>query len=193
MMRSSGAGGAPNEGVLAHPREVGQHRAVSRTLRSHIVPPLAALVALVLALHAPLARAQEAEEGEEPRRTEEVPRLTVAGPVTWQSGPAPELWAAPAIGLGVGGLTLALAVVLGQVASANFHEATDPMTTQARAAQLAGTVPDLSLAANILFAVGGGMALIGATWLIVLPFSQHPVAAVQASLGPSGLTLSGSF
>lgn len=158
--------------------------------------PLAALVTVlslhVLWLHGPLASAQDREETAE--RSERAARPSAPVPVTWQPGPAPELWAAPAIGLGVGGLTIALAVVLGQVASANYHEAIDPATTQLRAAQLASTVPDLSLAANILFAVGGGMALIGATWLVVLPFSQHPVAAtVQASIGPGGLSLSGSF
>ncbi|MBX7196656.1 MAG: hypothetical protein K1X94_31680 [Sandaracinaceae bacterium] len=112
----------------------------------------------------------------------------------WESGPVPELWAAPAIGLGVGGLTLAAAVVLGQVASADYHEAIDPTTTQVRASELARLVPDLSLAANVLFAVGGGMATLGAIWLAVLPFSQHQVApSVRASFGPGGLTISGTF
>jgi hypothetical protein len=101
------------------------------------------------------------------------------------------------VGLGLGGLTLALAVVLGQVASANHREATDPMTTQARAYDLARTVPDLSLAANVLFAVGGGMAALGAIWLVAVPFGHHRVtaetAAVRASVGPGGLTISGSF
>lgn len=170
-------------------------------------------LAFLLALGAPLAQlsrahAQEAaEEGRETRaeRAERagVVRAGAAPSFVWESGPAPELWAAPAIGLGVGGLTLALAVVLGQVATANHREATDPMTTQARAAELAGTVPDLSLAANILFAVGGGMAAIGAVWLIVLPFSQHRVPreapraafapSLRLSVGARGLSLEGSF
>jgi hypothetical protein len=171
---------------LAHRCEVGQHRAVARIPRV-FVHSLAALAA-VLVVHASVAYAQEAGEGGAPRATR-----STGAQLTWQPGPAPELWAAPAIGLGVGGLTIALAVVLGQVASANYHDAIDPTTTQLRASQLASTLPDLSLAANILFAVGGGMALIGTTWLIVLPFSQHPVASVQASIGPGGLSLTGSF
>lgn len=151
------------------------------------ISPSAALLVAALFVNATLAHAQEGGgEGERAR-----PRAPAA--VRWEPGPAPELWAAPAVGLSLGGLTLALAIVLGQLATANHREATDPMTTQARAYELARTVPDLSVAANILFAVGGGMALIGTTWLVVLPFSQHPVAEVQASLGPGGLTLSGSF
>lgn len=173
---------------------MGQHRAVLRPFRSSVPCALAALaLAHALVLTAP-AGAQESEERARPTRS-------TAGTLTlrWEPGPAPELWAAPAVGLGLGGLTLALAVVLGQVATANHREATDPATTQLRASQLASTVPDLSLAANVLFAVGGGMALIGATWLVVLPFSQHPssqqpgAGSVRASVGPGGLTLSGSF
>ncbi len=155
-----------------------------------------ALLAVSALVRAPSVHAQDAETT--PLRSVRAPSLV------WASGPVPELWAAPAIGLGVGGLTLALAVVLGQVATANYHEAIDPMTTQSRAYDLARTVPDLSLAANVLYAVGGGMAFIGAVWVIVLPFSQHQVAAeapseraslatVRASFGPGGFTLSGTF
>lgn len=142
-------------------------------------------------LHASAAHAQDA-------RSEGAPTVRLGvQQLQWAPGPIPELWAAPAAGLGVGGLSIALAVVLGQVASANYHEAIDPMTTQARASSLAGTIPDLSLAANILFAVGGGLATIGAIWLVILPFSQHPVTpegpTVRASLGPTGFSLSGTF
>ncbi len=173
---------------------MGQHRAVLRLLGSPLLSAAAAALALhVLVLAAP-ASAQEPEATQTEGRTRSTATPASAAPVRWEPGPAPELWAAPAIGLGVGGLTLALAVVLGQVATANHREAIDPATTQLRASQLAPTVPELSLAANILFAVGGGMALIGATWLIVLPFSQHPVtASVRATIGPGGLTLSGTF
>lgn len=162
-----------------------------RPLRSLAILLSLAVSAASVLVHAPVAQAQEA--GAESTTRSTIP----AAPVVWQSGPAPELWAAPAVGLGLGGLTLALAVVLGQVATANHNEASDPMTTQARAYDLARTVPDLSLAANVLYAVGGGMAFIGAIWLVVLPFSQHPVAAeapsVRAAIGPGGFTLSGTF
>lgn len=178
---------------------MGQHRAVIRALLPSSAFALSfAVLAATLLGSAPRARAQEADA---------TPLRSTSGntSLVWASGPVPELWAAPAIGLGVGGLTLALAVVLGQVASANHHEAIDPMTTQARANDLARTVPDLSLAANVLFAVGGGMAFLGAVWVIVLPFSQHQVAgeapavrasmdfSLRASVGPGGLTLSGTF
>ncbi|GAB4205688.1 MAG: hypothetical protein OHK0013_21740 [Sandaracinaceae bacterium] len=157
-----------------------------------MLPAVASLVAALVVHASLLAHASPACAQEGGGDGERTPSRAPAA-VRWEPGPAPELWAAPAVGLSLGGLTLALAIVLGQVATANHREATDPMTTQARAYELARTVPDLSLAANVLFAVGGGMALIGATWLVALPFSQHPVAAVQASLGPSGLTISGSF
>lgn len=193
--------GAAGAFTMARGRSLGQHRAVLRLPGSPFLSAVAAALVLhVMVLAAP-ATAQEPEAALETEATQEAEGRTrstatppSAGPVRWEPGPMPELWAAPAIGLGVGGLTLALAVVLGQVATANHREATDPATTQLRASQLAPTVPELSLAANILFAVGGGMALIGATWLVVLPFSHHPVtASVRASIGPGGLTLSGTF
>lgn len=84
--------------------------------------------------------------------------------------------------------------MLGQVATANHREALDPSTTQLRASQLATSVSELSLAANVLFAVGGGIALVAGSWLVVLPFSQHRVEApVTVSFGPSSLALSGRF
>lgn len=175
---------------MAHGAGMGQHRAVLRSPGR----PTALALALILALGAPLARASLVSA-----QDRDAAAVVRAGaPVeTWAPGPPPELWAPPAVGLGLGGLTLALAVVLGQVASANHHEAIDPMTTQARAYDLARTVPDLSLAANVLFAVGGGMATLGAIWLIAVPFGQHRVAAeapaVRASLGPGTFTISGSF
>ncbi len=53
-----------------------------------------------------------------------------------------------------------------------------------------------ALGANVLFAVGGGMATLGAIWLIAVPFGHHRVVpeapAVRASIGPGGLTISGS-
>jgi hypothetical protein len=170
---------------------MGQHRAVLRLLGRSTATALA----LVLVLGVPLAGASHANAQD---RDAAAPVVRAGAPAeTWAPGPPPELWAPPAVGLGLGGLTLALAVVLGQVASANYHEAIDPMTTQARAYDLARTVPDLSLAANVLFAVGGGMATLGAIWLIAVPFGQHRVAAeapaVRAAIGPGGLTISGSF
>ncbi len=172
---------------MARSSGMGQHRAVLRLSRLAAFALTLALVAT--AAHAPTrALAQD-------RAASTTPDTSGQGSsLHWESGPIPELWAAPAIGLGVGGLTLALAVVLGQVASADYHEAIDPMTTQVRANELAHLVPDLSLAANVLFAVGGGMATIGAIWLAVLPFSQHAVApSVRASFGPGGLSISGTF
>ena len=180
-------------GPLAPRAGMGQHRRVLRPPGR----PTALALALLLVLGAPLARASLARAQD--RDTAAAAVVRAGAPAeTWAPGPPPELWAPPAVGLGLGGLTLALAVVLGQVASANYHEAIDPMTTQARAYDLARTVPDLSLAANVLFVVGGGMATLGAIWLIAVPFGQHRVPAeaapaVRASLGPSGFTISGSF
>lgn len=160
-----------------------------RDVQSHLLRSLALASAVLLALGTPLARVSE---GRAQDREASAVRIGVAREV-WAPGPPAELWAAPAAGLGIGGLTLALAVVLGQVASANHREASDPRTTQARAYDLARTVPDLSLAANVLFAVGGGIAAIGAIWLVAVPFGHHRAEAVRASIGLGGLSLEGSF
>lgn len=177
------------------------HRGPAWDSIAPVIRPFAFVVTVALIAASMLARAPSVAAQDADAATSTLRSTAPAPSVVWASGPVPELWAAPAIGLGVGGLTLALAVVLGQVASANYHEATDPMTTQARAYDLSRTVPDLSLAANVLFAVGGGMAFLGAVWVIVLPFSQHTVpaeapsqrASVRMSFGPGGLSIAGTF
>lgn len=181
---------------------MGQHRAVLRSI--------SLTLALALALGAPLARVSLAHadepgpssEASDEREPQGDPRGASRPTFVWESGPAPELWAAPALSLSIGGLSLLAAIVLGQVGTANYHEAIDPATTQARAAELRGSLPDLELSANILYGVGAGLAAIGAIWLVALPLSQHraPIDGLSAlgpelhlSVGAGGITLGGSF
>lgn len=170
------------------------------------LPALALTLSLALSL--PLARASVARADDADGERASASSAPSEPGLTWQPGPAPELWAAPAVSLSLGGLSLLAAIVLGQVGNASYHEAIDPSTTQTRAAELGRMLPDLELGANVLYGVGAGLVTIGAIWLVVLPFSQHPAptdrasasasASVSApslhlSLAPGGLSLGGSF
>ncbi len=100
-----------------------------------------------------------------------------AGP---PSGPVP--W----IVLGAGGAALVTGIILGALASGRYGEATDsPTLSGARTADLVAEAQGLGTAANVLFGVGAGLALVGLTWgLIELLVSGSSDDEAAVSLGP---------
>ena len=92
---------------------------------------------------------------------------------------------------GAGVLTLGAGGVLGGLSLARTSDAEDPETSGAEAVALHEEAADFALQANILFGVGGAIALAGTIWGIVnvVQVGKANEAALVVRLSPSGAGL----
>ncbi len=110
--------------------------------------------------------------------------------------------AAPWIVVGVGTATLATALVFSGMASSSESEANDPATSGTASLDAADDATTFATTANVLFAVGGAIALAGGVWAVVdLTSSPSTSGAASASgrgatqlrVGPGGVGVARSF
>lgn len=109
--------------------------------------------------------------------------------------PRHELSPVPFVVTGLGVAGLAVATAFGVVA-ADRHDAAVAAPSQAAALGLAHERDDYALAANVMWAVSGTVALAGAIWLVVdvAQASAGPSEpAVTLQVGPGSLAVHGTF
>jgi tetratricopeptide (TPR) repeat protein len=96
---------------------------------------------------------------------------------------------------GAGALTLGAGGVLGGLSLARSSEADDPATSGVDAVALSEEASDFALQANVLFGVGGAIALAGAIWGIVdvVQTNNRNEPAVTVRLLPWGAALRVDF
>jgi tetratricopeptide (TPR) repeat protein len=100
--------------------------------------------------------------------------------------PDPARVAAPWIVAGLGGATLIAGVVMAVLAKGREGDANDPATSGEDAAAAADDARTFSTTANVLFAVGGAVALAGATWGFVDLATSDGGASASLVVRPFG-------
>jgi hypothetical protein len=161
--------------------------------RSFQVVAVTVALALGAATVAPHAAAQPPTDVDRPTST--MAGATQALSAPW--GTRTEHWLAAGLALVLGAATVAIGTGLSRYSIDTNARARDPLTLQRDAASLNATANDFMTAAEVMWAVGAGIAAIGLVWIIVLPFSTatpSPTApSASLSLSPLGLSLVGSF
>jgi len=150
------------------------------------VPDRAAIEARLRALRDRLARLTPPASGPSP------PTSGPGPPPPRPRGPLRRLAPYGVAGLGV--VTLGVGAVVAGVAWERYQTAKDD-PGQVSAAATHARARDLARTANILFAVGGGVAVAGAVWLLLdRPWREAARdRAVTLLVGPGGLALAGAF
>lgn len=99
--------------------------------------------------------------------------------------------AVPWVFAGIGGVTLGTGFVMGGLALATHAEAKAPTTDGVETERLQSRASSFATAANILIVAGGTVSLAGLVWGAVDVASSD--AGVSAWVGPTGVSLTGSF
>lgn len=98
--------------------------------------------------------------------------------------------AAPWILAGIGGATLTAGLASAIVAAQEEAVANDPTTSGRDTVEAAERSKDLALASNVLFGVGGAVAVAGAVWGVIdLAGRPSGTDAAQVTVGPTSVSL----
>lgn len=138
--------------------------------RGTVEPRIAALEAQVKLLTSLAARPTEVEARQEP--------------------PGAGRVAAPWIVAGIGGATLTAGIAAAILAVQEERVANDASTSGRETVEAAERSKDLALVSNVLFGVGGAVAIAGAVWGII-DLAERPsgAAAAQVAIGPASVSL----